>query len=312
MPRMRVIKPEFFSSEQLAECSTNARLLFVGLWCFCDDGGVHPASPARLKMEVFPADPFSQDQVREWICELTEAGLLETYSVGGKDFWHVTGWHHQKIDKPTYTHPRSQEFGEESARIRRGLVEQSTPERKGAKGSGEEWSERESNGEERISKGDRKSIGSSDAERGESRSAARHLSPRSPINARDEARQEEPFDLSEVDWDRVLVWAENLGRKVPPRTTEDRRMWFRFAVMADMTFSESWLVDSAEAVLRAKETKSTRQAHLVAVLKAKAAEEHQIDEAMFVAMLGRIEIPKAVWKSSVLEVSPRPNGRPRA
>ena len=56
MARIRSIKPQFWTSEQIADCSSNARLLFIGLWNFCDDCGVHPASPARLT----DGDPVSQ------------------------------------------------------------------------------------------------------------------------------------------------------------------------------------------------------------------------------------------------------------
>lgn len=96
--------------------------------------------------------------------------------------------------------------------------------------------------------------------------------------------------------------AEAAAKRVPPRTTDDRRAWLRFAVLADVRFGESWLIDAAEAVLHAKETKRTRQAHFVGVLKTKAAEQHGVDEAMFVAMLRRIEIPSDIWKSGVLEI----------
>lgn len=298
MARHRVVKPEFFTNEQVVECSTNARLLFVGMWCFCDDGGVHPASPARLKMEVFPADAFGNDQVMEWIRELINVGLLESYLLEGKEFWRVTGWHHQKIEKPTYSYPGSQKFGEQSAMRRRGLVDASAPERKGAEGS-----EGESRGvEQRLSMGDRKANGVPGPDRVDSRSTARHRSPRSPKDAHADERLAEPFDLSLVDWGRVEAWAERLGRKIPPRTIDDRRMWLKFAVMADMTFGEEWLSDGTEAVMQAKETRSTRQGHLVGVLKSKACDDHGVNEATFLAMLGRIEIPKDVWKSGVLEI----------
>jgi len=105
MARIRSIKPQFWTSEQVAECSPNARLLFIGLWSFCDDGGVHPASEMRLKMEVFPADPFSRDDMTTLINELITVGLLSYYRVDGRGFWRVSGWNHQKIDQPTYYHP---------------------------------------------------------------------------------------------------------------------------------------------------------------------------------------------------------------
>lgn len=106
MPRIRTIKPEFWTSEQVAECSPNARLLFIGLWNFCDDGGVHPANAMRAKMQVFPADAFSKTDVEAMAKELVYAGLLTEYEVDGKAYWRVTGWKHQKIDQPTFRHPQ--------------------------------------------------------------------------------------------------------------------------------------------------------------------------------------------------------------
>lgn len=102
MARIRTIKPEFCTSEQVAECSTTARLLFVTMWCFCDDAGRHPASAKRLKMECFPADSFTDDEMLGFIGELVGAGLLIEYEHNSKRYWQVTGWHHQKIDKPSY------------------------------------------------------------------------------------------------------------------------------------------------------------------------------------------------------------------
>lgn len=100
MARIRSIKPEFWTSAQVAECSTNARLLFIGLWNFCDDAGRHPMNPKQIKMEVFPADAFSLDDVRRMLDELATNELIQYYTVDGKDYFHVTGWRHQKIDRP--------------------------------------------------------------------------------------------------------------------------------------------------------------------------------------------------------------------
>ncbi|ALS63607.1 hypothetical protein AT395_00105 [Pandoraea apista] len=88
------------------ELSRDARLLFIGMWNFCDDAGIHPASPKRLKAEVFPADDLTSLDIRRLVDELVSIGLVEEYEVDGEAFWIVTGWHHQKIEKPTYTHPR--------------------------------------------------------------------------------------------------------------------------------------------------------------------------------------------------------------
>lgn len=102
MARIRTIKPEFWTSEQVMECSPNTRLVFVGLWNFCDDGGNHPASAKTLKAEVLPGDDITTATVQGYIDELIKVGLIELYEADGKSYWHVTGWHHQKIDQPTF------------------------------------------------------------------------------------------------------------------------------------------------------------------------------------------------------------------
>jgi hypothetical protein len=76
MARLRVVKPEFWASEQIAACSRDARLLFIGLWNFCDDAGLHPASAMRLKMQVFPADDCLPQDIGTWVKELIENNLL--------------------------------------------------------------------------------------------------------------------------------------------------------------------------------------------------------------------------------------------
>lgn len=127
MARIRTIKPEIWTSEQFVECSTNARLLFVGLLNFCDDGGVHVASVKRLKMEVFPGDPFNDKDVSGWIEELLRAGLIGLFESQGQQYWWVTGWDkHQRIDRPNRKHRGP--FDEGSTIIRRGLDDHSPPE----------------------------------------------------------------------------------------------------------------------------------------------------------------------------------------
>lgn len=105
MSRIRTIKPEFWVSEQVILCSPLARLLFIGMWNFCDDSGIHPASCIRLKAEVFPGDTISPDEIRRLVDELLSNGLLDEYRVDDKAYWQVTGWEHQKIDKANYKYP---------------------------------------------------------------------------------------------------------------------------------------------------------------------------------------------------------------
>lgn len=105
MSRIRTIKPEFWISEQVAELSTTARLLFIGMWNFCDDQGVHPASYKSLKMEIFPGDDLTATDIARLVGELVKQKLVLEYEAQGKQYWLVTGWHHQKIDKPNKKYP---------------------------------------------------------------------------------------------------------------------------------------------------------------------------------------------------------------
>lgn len=105
MPRLRSIKPEFWSSEQIMELSLLARLAFIGLWNFCDDQGVHPASPKTLKAEVFPSDEIRIDEVAALIGEMVAQKLVVEYSADGKNYWAVTGWKHQYIKHPAIKYP---------------------------------------------------------------------------------------------------------------------------------------------------------------------------------------------------------------
>ncbi len=161
MARIRTIKPEFWSSEQIMLCSPTARLLFIGLWNFCDDNGIHPASLVRLKAEVFPSDLFTNDQMMLWISELMIQNLIQEYRIidpsnngsnnGSNDrsYWIITGWQsHQKIEKPTYKYPLPQ-FDDHSTTIRRVIDNHSTTEWKGMEGNG-----REEEGKKRLIKSD--------------------------------------------------------------------------------------------------------------------------------------------------------------
>ncbi len=154
MSRIRTIKPEFWVSDQITACSPISRLLFIGMWNFCDDAGVHPASPKRIKAEVFPADNCTIEDIKKWITELIFNGLIREYIIEEKTYWIVTGWkQHQRIDRPTYRHPLPQSElkeirdnsmstrrheGDNSSKILRVIDEASPTEWKGMEGIGKE------------------------------------------------------------------------------------------------------------------------------------------------------------------------------
>lgn len=99
MARIRTIKPDFWTSEALSECSLSARLLFIGTWNFADDAGNLERSSKRLKMQIFPGDNL---EIEPLIQELITHGLLIEYSVSGKKYMHIPGFRdHQVINRPS-------------------------------------------------------------------------------------------------------------------------------------------------------------------------------------------------------------------
>ena len=101
MARIRTIKPEFWSSEQVMDCSRNSRLLFIGLWNFADDAGRLPDSAKTIKAQIFPGDDdVNSTNVRGMLDELSANGLLQKYEANGRAYLQITGWQHQKIDRP--------------------------------------------------------------------------------------------------------------------------------------------------------------------------------------------------------------------
>ena len=101
MARIRTIKPEFWTSAQVMACSRDARLFFIGMWNFADDEGKLPLVENSLRAQVFPGDlDVSSTTIRRMIVELSSNELIKVYSVAGREYIWITGWQHQKIDRP--------------------------------------------------------------------------------------------------------------------------------------------------------------------------------------------------------------------
>lgn len=102
MARIRTIKPEFWINEQVLNCSIPARLLFIGMWNFCDDDGVYPVSYFKLKHLIYAAENFTIEDIKIMIDELKANDLLEEFNWENKAYWQVTGWHkNQVINNPS-------------------------------------------------------------------------------------------------------------------------------------------------------------------------------------------------------------------
>jgi hypothetical protein len=77
--RIRTIKPEFFTSEDIVELSPLARLLYIALWCESDKKGRLLWKPRTFKIRYFPADACN---IEELCAELVRGGLVRLYGEG--------------------------------------------------------------------------------------------------------------------------------------------------------------------------------------------------------------------------------------
>lgn len=76
MARIRTIKPEFFTSEDIVELDPMARLLYIALWCEADKEGRFVWKPKTFKMRYFPADDCDIDALAD---ALVTRGLVCLY-----------------------------------------------------------------------------------------------------------------------------------------------------------------------------------------------------------------------------------------
>jgi hypothetical protein len=107
-------------------------------------------------MQVFPGDDFTADQIDAMLIELESQHLVGRFDADGECYLVITGWHHQKIERPTYKYPAPPsdlQFVEDSPTTRRQLAERSPPE-----GNGEERSGEEGNGVDVCGVGDDSTI----------------------------------------------------------------------------------------------------------------------------------------------------------
>ncbi len=93
MARIRTIKPEFFTSEDIVALTPYARLLYIALWCEADKEGRMAWKPKTFKMRYLPADAVDIDSL---CAEIIAAGLVKLY---GEGYAYIPAFHaHQHIN----------------------------------------------------------------------------------------------------------------------------------------------------------------------------------------------------------------------
>jgi hypothetical protein len=91
MARIRGIKPEFFKDEDLACLPIEARLFFIGLWCFADKSGRLEDRPKYLKVEIFPYDNYDVENLLQILADpkITDRPnkvFIRRYEVNGRKY----------------------------------------------------------------------------------------------------------------------------------------------------------------------------------------------------------------------------------
>ncbi len=101
MARIRTIKPEFWTDEDMSELSEPACLLAIGLLNYADDEGYFNANPKLIRAAIFPIREPSRS-IPVLIQELSNCGYIAMYSTSdNKQFGHICNFaRHQVVNKP--------------------------------------------------------------------------------------------------------------------------------------------------------------------------------------------------------------------
>jgi len=100
MARIRTIKPQFFDDEKLSTITLHARYMYIGLWGQSDDYGVVKGNTRWLKTKIFPYDPFSEDEVAEWLGQLQALDLIRPFERNHEKFYYMKNLlKHQVINR---------------------------------------------------------------------------------------------------------------------------------------------------------------------------------------------------------------------
>jgi hypothetical protein len=138
MARIRTIKPEFWTDEDLALLDPRTQLLAIGLLNHSDDEGYFKAHPLIIKATIFP---FSEDSVsiHDMLKQLENVGYLVLFKgTDGKAYGIVSNFlEHQRINRPTPSKIKElQLLSEDSVSGQGDITEDSPPERKGKERKG--------------------------------------------------------------------------------------------------------------------------------------------------------------------------------
>lgn len=89
MAHQRLLKPEFFTDDKIADLTPIQRLFYMGIWTQADKNGVLEDRPKQLKTRILPYDEC--DAIAT-VNELVYRGFLIRYKVGERQLLAVRTW----------------------------------------------------------------------------------------------------------------------------------------------------------------------------------------------------------------------------
>jgi len=100
MARIRSIKPEFWDSEDTANASLRARLLYIAMWNMADDYGIGDAAPIRLLSFAFPHDDLEVSDIPPLCGEIADRFGVVFYRHESRAYYFISNFDkHQRTEK---------------------------------------------------------------------------------------------------------------------------------------------------------------------------------------------------------------------
>lgn len=101
----RIVNKSISSSEQVADLTLKAQLLFTWMIPHADDFGLLPSSSRRIKALVIPMnDEISSQDVESCLGEMLDSKLIKEIEWNGEKFYYMTGFSIQKLRKDIKPH----------------------------------------------------------------------------------------------------------------------------------------------------------------------------------------------------------------
>lgn len=111
MPRIRTIKPEFWTDEKVGMLSANAKLLLIGMLTHSDDYGVVRGNPLLLKSQIFPYEQnLRADDFKKHLDALVDARMIIPFEIRKESYFYIRTFRsHQLVERPSKTRNCSEE-----------------------------------------------------------------------------------------------------------------------------------------------------------------------------------------------------------